>query len=64
MQDGREITGFTYTGERAWWGPGQERVHINHWMFSRVAPPHDMEFALDCFWHCPPNGGPCQGRKC
>jgi hypothetical protein len=40
------------------------QVHINTWMFKKVAPPSAMEFALDCFWFCPANGGSCTGRKC
>ncbi len=63
-QQGRQVSSFTYTGKYSQWAPGDERVHINFWMFKKVPPRTTLEVALDCFWFCPADGKPCRGHKC
>jgi hypothetical protein len=66
-QNGKRLRTFSYTGSSAWWAPGDERVHINFWMFHRVAPPRALELAVDCFWFCPAgvkSDKDCIGRRC
>ncbi len=63
-QHGREINSFSYKGPLAEWGPGDERVHMNAWMFEAKPPPAPVDFVIDCFWFCPAGGGPCLGRQC
>ena len=64
FQPGKQLAAFTYSGKYAQWAPGDERVHINSWLFKGIAPRTNLELALDCFWFCPANGKPCQGRMC
>jgi hypothetical protein len=63
-QHGREINSFSYKGPLAEWAPGDERVHMNAWMFEAKPPPAPVDFVIDCFWFCPAGGGPCLGRQC
>ncbi len=66
-QHGRQVSSFTYTGKYSQWAPGDERVHMNFWMFRRTAPPREMEMVLDCFWFCPSGAKgdqDCIGRRC
>jgi hypothetical protein len=55
---------MNYSGPGAQWPPGEERVHMNHWMANKEPPPAAQEIAVDCFWFCPEGGGPCEGRQC
>ena len=67
FQQGQQLGSFTYTGKYSQWAPGDERVHMNFWMYRKIAPPKELELAVDCFWFCPADAKSdkdCIGRKC
>jgi hypothetical protein len=66
-QQGSQLGSFTYSGKYSRWPPGDERVHMNVWMYQRVAPSRELELAFDCFWFCPAGAKSdkeCIGRRC